>query len=66
MKKKIEIVALYIQLALASIFLFLLILSDFGLIFPSTNIFARVLLHLTAIILIMRSWRSISNFSLNQ
>ena len=55
MKKKVEIVFLYILLVLSSIFLFLLILSDFGLIFPSDNTFARVTQHLTAIILIIFS-----------
>lgn len=55
MKKKVEIVSFYILLVLSSIFLFFLILSDFGLIFPSDNIFARVMQHLTAIILIISS-----------
>ena len=55
MKKKIERVALYVQLVLSSILLFFLILSDFGFIFPSTNVFARVLLHFTVIILIVSS-----------
>jgi uncharacterized membrane protein len=55
MKKKVEIVSLYTLLVLSSIFLFLLILSDFGLIFPSDNTFARVMQHLTAIILIIFS-----------
>ena len=55
MKKKVETVSLCILLVLSSIFLFLLILSDFGLIFPSNNAFARVIQHLTAIILILFS-----------
>lgn len=55
MKKKVEKVALYVLLVLSSIFLLLLILSDFGLVFPSDNTFARVLQHLTAIILIISS-----------
>ena len=55
MKKKTEIISLYILLVLSSIFLFLLILSDFGLIFPSDNTFAKVMQHLTAIILIISS-----------
>ena len=55
MKKKTEIISLYILLVLSSIFLFLLILSDFGLIFSSDNTFAKVMQHLTAIILIISS-----------
>ncbi len=55
MKKKVEIVFLYILLVLSSIFLFLLILSDFGLFFPSDNTFARVMQYLTTIILIIFS-----------
>ena len=55
MKKKIENVALCVQLVLSSVLLFLLVLSDFGLIFPSTNVFARVLLHFTMIILVISS-----------
>lgn len=35
--------------------LLLLILSDFGLIFPSENTFARVLLHLSSLLLIISS-----------
>lgn len=55
MKKKAETIFLYVLLVLSSIFLFLLILSDFGLFFPSDNIFVRVMQHLTAIILIISS-----------
>ncbi len=55
MKKKIEKTALYIQFVFSSILLFLLILSDFGLIFPSINVFSRVLLHITMVILIISS-----------
>lgn len=52
MKNKIEKIALYVQLILSVILLLLLILSDFGLILPSDNTFARTLLHFTTILLI--------------
>lgn len=52
MKSKIIKIALYIQLILSVILLLLLILSDFGLILPSDNYFARTLLHFSTILLI--------------
>lgn len=55
MKKKFEKAALYIQLALFSILLCLLILSDFGLILPSENTVARGLLHCAAALGIISS-----------
>lgn len=39
----------------ACVFLLLLVLSDFGLVFPTENIFARVLLHFSAIFLMISS-----------
>lgn len=41
---------LYIQLIFVCILLFLLVLSDFGLIFVSENITARILLHISLLI----------------
>jgi len=55
MKKKVEKVLLYIQLILSGLLLFFLILSDFGIIFPSENHSARVLLHFSAMILLTSS-----------
>ena len=61
MKRKIETVALSVQLILAGGFLVLLILADFGVIFPSDNTFARVMQHLTAILLVLSSLIQLSN-----
>ena len=55
MKRKIEAVALWIEFILASGFLILLLLSDFGFLFLRTNVFVRVMAHLTAILLILSS-----------
>lgn len=41
---------LYIQLIFVCILLFLLVISDFGLIFVSENITARILLHISLLI----------------
>ena len=53
MKRKIETAALWMELILASGLLVMLILSDFGLIFTGAPLFARVIGHLTAILLIL-------------
>lgn len=45
----------YIQLILSIAFLLLLILSDFGLVFPTENTDNRVLLHCAAILFIISS-----------
>ena len=55
MKRKIETAALWIEFILASGFLILLLLSDFGFLFLRTNVFVRVMGHLTAILLILSS-----------
>ena len=55
---KLEKVVIYIQLVVSSLFLFVLILSDFGLVFPNamrTNVFARVIIHFSVIFLIASS-----------
>ena len=55
---KVEKVVIYIQLVISSLFLFVLILSDFGLIFPNairSNVFARVIIHFSAVFLIASS-----------
>ena len=47
--------AVCVLLVLSILFLLLLILSDFGIIFPSEHTSARVLLHFSAIFLIISS-----------
>ncbi len=51
-KRRLEKITFSLLLVLSVFFLILLILSDFGLIFPSTNTEARLFQHLTALILI--------------
>ena len=45
----------YIQLILSIAFLLLLLLSDFGLAFPTENTALRVVLHGSAVLLILSS-----------
>lgn len=45
----------YIQLILSIAFVFLLILSDFGVAFPTENTDMRILLHCSAILLLLSS-----------
>ena len=52
MKRRLAKITFSILLVLSVLFLILLILSDFGLIFPTTNTDARLFQHLTALILI--------------
>jgi len=55
MKKIMKKVAPYTQLILSCLFLFLLILSDFGIVFPTTNVPSQVMTHFAAIFLIISS-----------
>lgn len=52
MNKKLERVLNLILLVCSSVLFLLLILSDFGLIITIDNIFSRVLLHISLILLI--------------
>lgn len=45
----------YILLGLGAAFLVLLILSDFGVLFPSENLNARIMLHLAAVFVLISS-----------
>lgn len=55
MKKKLEKAFDWILFILSCGLLVLLILSDFGLIYPSDNVFDRTCLHISAILLIITS-----------
>lgn len=57
MKEKLSKIFDWILLVLSCGFLVLLILSDFGLVNPSDNLFARTLLHISTILLIISSAR---------
>lgn len=57
MKEKLSKIFDWILLVLSCGFLVLLILSDFGLVNQSDNLFARTLLHISTILLIISSAR---------